>query len=540
MLNHFGVSFLCREESIQAQCSRLFQENDVLWNAVWRVANGILGANRHWCDGFVYEAVICPMVDIFDSKEATIQRIDGFICPSDGQALGNAILELDSDCWVSTLHIYFNHTNYISSKLEESNTEDEEIAQKRVAWERRENFIQEAWEVFRVGVRNGNLDPFCRLLNSDDNWLSAPTTVKECLGSILLQFFSVATLNKMEEYAPPTTKIPFQSDKEYHVFLSFRGEDVRKNLVDHLYQALTAAGLHVYKDDDKLEKGDLIWPSLERAIESSAVLIPVFSRGYAESTWCLNEAATMVKTKGFIIPLFYCVGPTHVRYPLGNSIRYPREEIDGWKDALEKICSRSGWSMDLTGGFEAQLVKTVVNDVIKTLDKVPLEVAKHPVGLESVTDDLIQKFKLNSKEDEVCLDEYSRNRIVEMAELHALRTILQRDVVQKLHASFTSHVFSLIQNLTQTLYQKPKLKKIHRLHLIVVLQLLKRCLHSWTLSCPTPIWSKTVWRNVKDDNWDSSQCFPVSITVDSECTYWHESISEDSSKQGIDFPTKDR
>ncbi|GLJ50795.1 hypothetical protein SUGI_1081880 [Cryptomeria japonica] len=84
---------------------------------------------------------------------------------------------------------------------------------------------------------------------------------------------------KIEEYVPPTTKIPFQSDKEYHVFLSFRGEDVRKNLVDHLYQALTAAGLHVYKDDDKLEKGDLIWPSLERAIESSAVLIPVFSRG---------------------------------------------------------------------------------------------------------------------------------------------------------------------------------------------------------------------------------------------------------------------
>ncbi|XP_059068038.1 disease resistance protein RPV1 isoform X1 [Cryptomeria japonica] len=247
---------------------------------------------------------------------------------------------------------------------------------------------------------------------------------------------------KIEEYVPPTTKIPFQSDKEYHVFLSFRGEDVRKNLVDHLYQALTAAGLHVYKDDDKLEKGDLIWPSLERAIESSAVLIPVFSRGYAESTWCLNEAATMVKTKGFIIPLFYDVGPTHVRYPLGNSspykqaflkhyshsdqiqreeiewwkyalqqicpclklyghsVRYPREEIDGWKGALEKICSRSGWSMDLTGGcsFQAQLVKTVVNDVIKTLDKVPLEVAKHPVGLESVTDDLIQKFKLNSKE----------------------------------------------------------------------------------------------------------------------------------------------
>ncbi|GLJ22814.1 hypothetical protein SUGI_0430090 [Cryptomeria japonica] len=99
MVHHFGVSCLCREELIQAQCSRLFQANDVLWNVVWWVANGILGANQHWCEGFVYEAVIFPMVDIFDSKEATIQRIDSFVCPSDGLAPGNAILELDSDCW---------------------------------------------------------------------------------------------------------------------------------------------------------------------------------------------------------------------------------------------------------------------------------------------------------------------------------------------------------------------------------------------------------------------------------------------------------
>ncbi|GLJ11637.1 hypothetical protein SUGI_0173400 [Cryptomeria japonica] len=119
------------------------------------------------------------MVDIFDSKEVTIQRIDDFLCPSDGQALGNVILELDSDCWVSTLDIYFDHTNYISSKSEESDIEGEEISQKRAARERRKNFIQEAWEVFRVGVRNGNLDPFHRLLNSNDNWLSAPAAVKD-------------------------------------------------------------------------------------------------------------------------------------------------------------------------------------------------------------------------------------------------------------------------------------------------------------------------------------------------------------------------
>ncbi|GLJ50791.1 hypothetical protein SUGI_1081790 [Cryptomeria japonica] len=46
---------------------------------------------------------------------------------------------------------------------------------------------------------------------------------------------------------------------------------------------------------------------------------------------------------------------------------------------------------------EAQLVKKVVNDVISTFDRVPFFVANHPVGLESVIDNLIHKFKLNSK-----------------------------------------------------------------------------------------------------------------------------------------------
>ncbi|GLJ30524.1 hypothetical protein SUGI_0604290 [Cryptomeria japonica] len=167
-----------------------------------------------------------------------------------------------------------------------------------------------------------------------------------------------------DRYEPPTAKLAFESDKSYHVFLSFRGEDVRKTLVDHLFEALSTAGLNVFLDSEKLEKGEIIGESLERAIGSSAIRIPIFSKGYAESAWCLKEAAAMLTTPGLIIPLFYYVNPTHVRYPVnvsspyrqafmkhyGHSARYPVEEIDGWKDALEKICSRSGWSMDITQG----------------------------------------------------------------------------------------------------------------------------------------------------------------------------------------------
>ena len=45
------------------------------------------------------------------------------------------------------------------------------------------------------------------------------------------------------------------------------------------------------------------------------------------------------------------------------------------------------------------MIKRVVNDLIKTLDKVPLKVAKHPVGLENVKNVLIHKLNLKVVDD---------------------------------------------------------------------------------------------------------------------------------------------
>ncbi|GLJ36243.1 hypothetical protein SUGI_0727570 [Cryptomeria japonica] len=71
----------------------------------------------------------------------------------------------------------------------------------------------------------------------------------------------------------------------------------------------------------------------------------------------------MLNTTDLIIPLFYHIDPTHVRYPEGNDSpykqsflkheshrdRYTEKEVKGPKDALKEICKRSGWSTDLTG-----------------------------------------------------------------------------------------------------------------------------------------------------------------------------------------------
>jgi len=51
------------------------------------------------------------------------------------------------------------------------------------------------------------------------------------------------------------------------VFLSFRGEDTRKNFTDHLYTALVQAGIHTLRDDDEIGRGENIKSELQQAIQ---------------------------------------------------------------------------------------------------------------------------------------------------------------------------------------------------------------------------------------------------------------------------------
>ncbi|KAI3516523.1 hypothetical protein L1887_15441 [Cichorium endivia] len=104
---------------------------------------------------------------------------------------------------------------------------------------------------------------------------------------------------------------------KYHVFLSFRGEDTRKTFVDHLYKALVQKGIYTYKDDETLPWGESIGPSLMTAIEESQIAVIIFSKNYADSSWCLDELEYIMKCKGtrgqIVMPVFYDVDPSEVR-----------------------------------------------------------------------------------------------------------------------------------------------------------------------------------------------------------------------------------
>ncbi|GKB74906.1 Toll/interleukin-1 receptor domain-containing protein [Tanacetum coccineum] len=103
---------------------------------------------------------------------------------------------------------------------------------------------------------------------------------------------------------------------KYDVFLSFRGEDTRKTFIDHLYSALCLR-LITYKDDITLPMGESVGPALFKAIEESRHAVVIFSKNYADSSWCLDELVHIMKCRTengqIVIPIFYDVEPTEVR-----------------------------------------------------------------------------------------------------------------------------------------------------------------------------------------------------------------------------------
>lgn len=159
--------------------------------------------------------------------------------------------------------------------------------------------------------------------------------------------------------APVKRTATSSSGYDYEVFLSFRGPDTRAGITDFLYTSLVSAGIRTYKDDKDLPHGKEIGPELLQAIHQSKISIPIFSKGYASSRWCLQELVHMVeckKTRGqIIIPIFYDVAPTEVRLKTGVYVEalslheskklYGDETIREWKAALKEAGDIEGYNL---------------------------------------------------------------------------------------------------------------------------------------------------------------------------------------------------
>ena len=104
------------------------------------------------------------------------------------------------------------------------------------------------------------------------------------------------------------------SAKLFDVFINHRGPDVKETLALELYYSLHALGYKIFLDCYEIERGDSFDSAIKNAIYSASIHIAIFSRGYAKSSWCLDELVLMLKTKAKIIPIFYDVTPSNLFY----------------------------------------------------------------------------------------------------------------------------------------------------------------------------------------------------------------------------------
>ncbi|KAL1356318.1 hypothetical protein HN51_008327 [Arachis hypogaea] len=200
---------------------------------------------------------------------------------------------------------------------------------------------------------------------------------------------------------------------EYDVFISFRGEDTRYCFTGNLYKALFDKGVHTFIDDEELQRGHEITPSLLKAIEESRIAIIVLSPNYASSSFCLDELVHILHCiKGndrLVLPVFYEVDPSDVRHQrnsFGEAIakhekRYKYDmsnKVDKWKQALQQVANLSGYHFKHGDGYEHKFIRNIVKDISRKIRRVPLSVVLFPVGLDYRVSKVISLLKIDSSD----------------------------------------------------------------------------------------------------------------------------------------------
>ncbi|KAG2671396.1 hypothetical protein I3760_14G133900 [Carya illinoinensis] len=200
---------------------------------------------------------------------------------------------------------------------------------------------------------------------------------------------------------------------KHDVFLSFYGEDTRRNFTDHLYVALKRKGILVFKDDESLKRGKCISQELSRAIQESQSAIVIFSANYASSKWCLRELAEIVeweeKKNLTIIPIFYHVDPSDVRNQRGTFAeafaaheKDPKvdiKEINTWRNACTKVGNLAG--EHINGDRNESTIIQQISEMIfynYTMPKIIIQDNQKFVGINSHVEKMMNLLHMESND----------------------------------------------------------------------------------------------------------------------------------------------
>ncbi|GLJ31883.1 hypothetical protein SUGI_0641590 [Cryptomeria japonica] len=155
-----------------------------------------------------------------------------------------------------------------------------------------------------------------------------------------------STSTTSEEIVPPsasTSKEKVPCD----IFINHHEPDAKDAVALAIYNALRARGFKVFLDLKDLQSEEFFPVELKEAIRSASLHVAVFSPTYAKSPRCLDELSFMLESRKPIIPVFYSVQPTDLRWVAQGKGMYVNafseyeehlsEKLQEWKTPLHKV-----------------------------------------------------------------------------------------------------------------------------------------------------------------------------------------------------------
>ncbi|KAJ4723729.1 Disease resistance protein (TIR-NBS-LRR class) family [Melia azedarach] len=180
------------------------------------------------------------------------------------------------------------------------------------------------------------------------------------------------------------TESSSSSSANYHVFLSFRGEDIRDNFISFLFKELSEIKKINTFIGKGIKKGERVSADrLNSIIEGSKISVIIFSEHYGDSKWCLDELVKILECKKrngqIVIPVFYSVYPSDVKEQKGrfgkafgdNAIKFKKnpEKVQKWRHVLKESSLLAGHESAKIKS-DAKLVDVIVKDVSEKLEKI--------------------------------------------------------------------------------------------------------------------------------------------------------------------------
>ncbi|KAH7428288.1 hypothetical protein KP509_10G085000 [Ceratopteris richardii] len=164
----------------------------------------------------------------------------------------------------------------------------------------------------------------------------------------------------------------------YNVFICYVGQDTKRNMVSVLRGRLHFMGITCF-DNYEMNHEPEINPHIEEAITKSKVYVISFTKNFASSKRCLEEARLIMNmqrssstssTTRTVIPIFYDVQPCEVRHQPENSEYHKCRETgstvqegESWSESLCELSKIKGCEFRSENMFQWEELEKILKEV---------------------------------------------------------------------------------------------------------------------------------------------------------------------------------